>query len=101
MQVVEREFGAGNAELVRDYYVEVSRLGAEYRLPLLEMAFPALKRREEAALIELAGFTVRLAEIDQDIDLYEFCFAVFCGVISWRLSTHRKPNHTSSTVEPK
>ena len=74
MQVVEREFGAGNAELVRDYYVEVSRLGAEYRLPLLEMAFPALKRREKAALIELASFTVRLAEIDHDIDLYEFCF---------------------------
>ena len=74
MQVVEQEFGTSNAELVRDYYVEVSRLGAEYRLPLLEMAFPALKRREKAALIELASFTVRLAEIDHDIDLYEFCF---------------------------
>jgi Zn-dependent protease with chaperone function/uncharacterized tellurite resistance protein B-like protein len=93
MHVVEQEFGTPDAESVRDYYAEVSKLGAEYRLPLLEMAFPALKQREESALIELAGFTVRLAKIDHDIDLYEFCFS---RILRRNLLAAVNPSNTES-----
>jgi len=93
IHVVEREFGTADAELVRDYYAEVSKLGAEYRLPLLEMAFPALKQREESALLELASFTARLAKIDHDIDLYEFCFG---RILRRNLLAAVNPSNTES-----
>jgi len=93
MHVVEQEFGTADAELVRDYYAEVSKLGSEYRLPLLEMAFPALKRREKSALIELARFTARLAKIDHAIDLYEFCFG---RILRRNLLAAVNPSNTES-----
>jgi len=46
----------------------------EYRLPLLEITFPALKRRPMPELAFLVELTNRLIEVDGDIDLYEFCF---------------------------
>jgi hypothetical protein len=49
-------------------------MSAEYRLPLLEIAFPALKLRPAAQLeylVELAG---RLIDVDGQVDLYEYCF---------------------------
>jgi hypothetical protein len=59
---------------VRGYYDELGRSGAEYRLPLLEIAFPALKLRPATELSYLANLTTRLIEIDGEIELFEFCF---------------------------
>jgi uncharacterized tellurite resistance protein B-like protein len=60
--------------LVKQYYDEIARTGREYRLPLMEIAFPALKQRPAPQLhflVELAG---RMIEVDGEIDLYEYCF---------------------------
>ncbi len=43
-------------------------------MPLLEITFPALKRRPMPELAFLVELTNRLIEVDGDIDLYEFCF---------------------------
>lgn len=78
---VERQFGLAKeqlgterAGLLRRYYDELSGTGAEYRLPLLEIAFPALKLRPAQELSYLVSLATRMIEIDGEIDLYEYCF---------------------------
>jgi len=59
---------------LRRYYDELAAIGAEYRLPLLEIAFPALKLRPTQELSYLVSLTARMIEIDGETDLYEYCF---------------------------
>jgi Zn-dependent protease with chaperone function len=72
--LVQEQLGVQRAQLVRNYFSELGRTGAEYRLPLLEVAFPALKLRPATELSYLASLTTRLIEIDGEIELFEFCF---------------------------
>jgi len=79
--VVERQFvlareqlGAERAKLLRRYYDELAVTGAEYRLPLLEIAFPALKLRPREELSYLVSLATRMIEVDGETDLYEYCF---------------------------
>ncbi|MDH3532588.1 MAG: M48 family metallopeptidase, partial [Gammaproteobacteria bacterium] len=74
LALADDRLGPQRAGFVRRYYNELLETGEEYRLPLLEIAFPALRRRpapQLGYLIDLAG---RMIEIDGDIDLYEYCF---------------------------
>jgi len=74
LKLTEERLGVDRTNLVRQYYDEISKAGAEYRLPLMEIAFPALKQRpapQLSYLIELAG---RIIDVDGEIDLYEYCF---------------------------
>ncbi len=72
--IVEERLGRDRAAIVRRYADRLRDAGREYRLPLLEIAFPALRRRPEAQLAYLAELAERLIEIDGRIDLYEYCF---------------------------
>lgn len=79
--VVERQFalirdqlGAERATLVRRYFDELANTGPQYRLPLMEISFPALKRRPVEELNYLVSLANRIIELDGDIDLYEYCF---------------------------
>ncbi len=80
-KVIDRQFtllkeqlGEERTGLVRRYYDALSRTSAEFRLPLLEIAFPALKLRPAQELAYLISLTSRLIEVDGEIELYEFCF---------------------------
>lgn len=72
--VIQERLGAERTRLVRHYYDDLQSIGAEYRLPLLEIAFPALKLRPRQELSYLVEMTTRLIEVDGEIELYEFCF---------------------------
>jgi len=74
LALVKEQLGAQRAQLVRSYFDELAGIGPEYRLPLLEIAFPALKLRPATELSYLESLTSRLIEIDGEIELYEFCF---------------------------
>ena len=73
MTLVEACFSAGRYRLVQGYQEDLVNIGAEYRLPLLELAMPALKRRPDSQLVELVEFADRLMKIDDQVDLYEYC----------------------------
>jgi Zn-dependent protease with chaperone function len=72
--VAKESLGSERARLIRQYYDELTGTGPEYRLPLLEVAFPALKLRPAPHLAHLVKLAGRLIEIDGTIDLYEYCF---------------------------
>ena len=74
LAVVRDQLGRERADLLRRYYEELASIGTEYRLPLLEIAFPALKQRPPEALSYLVSLTTRIIETDGEINLYEFCF---------------------------
>ena len=72
--LLQEQLGTERTIIVRRYYEALSETDGEYRLPLLEIAFPALKLRPMPELAYLVELTNRLIEVDGDIDLYEFCF---------------------------
>lgn len=72
--LLQEQLGSERTEIIRRYYDELSTSSGEYRLPLLEITFPALKLRPMPELAFLVELTNRLIEVDGDIDLYEFCF---------------------------
>lgn len=74
LAVAREQLGQQRAKLLQRFYEELSVTGAEYRLPLLEIAFPALKQRPTQELSYLVSMTTRMIEIDGEIDLYEYCF---------------------------
>jgi len=74
LAIARDQLGSERANLVRRFYDELATIGTEYRLPLLEIAFPALRQRPPQALSYLLSMTTRMIETDGDIDLYEFCF---------------------------
>ena len=72
--LAREQLGVERATLIQRYYDELTRTGAEYRLPLLGIAFPALKLRPTQELSYLVSLATRMIEIDGEIDLYEYCF---------------------------
>ncbi len=74
LSLAQNQLGADRTALLRRYYDELAETGAEFRLPLLGIAFPALKLRPRQELSYLVDLTTRLIELDGEVDLYEYCF---------------------------
>lgn len=74
LSLAKEQLGAERTSLLRRYYDELATIGAEFRLPLLAIAFPALKLRPAQHLSYLVSLATRMIEIDGEIDFYEFCF---------------------------
>ena len=74
LALAREQLGAQRARLLLRYYEELETVSAEYRLPLLAIAFPALKLRPAQQLSYLVTLATRMIEIDGEIDFYEYCF---------------------------
>lgn len=72
--IVQELLGQQRTQFIRRFYDELLASGAEFRLPLLEIAFPAIKRRPIQQLSFLVSLTGRMIEVDGEVELYEFCF---------------------------
>jgi len=72
--LVREQLGSERATIVRRFYDELADMGPEYRLPLTEITFPALKQRPTQELSFLVSLATRLIEVDGEFDLYEYCF---------------------------
>ncbi len=74
MEIVRKELGEARGRRVMTQVDEISRRPHALRLSLLEIAFPALKRRPAAELEKLLALLRELVAVDGVTDLYEFCF---------------------------
>ena len=95
LQLVGEQLGAERAEKTRQFYDRLAEIDARFRLPLLSIAFPALKRRPAPQLEFLAELAERLINVDGKIDLYEFCYY---RILSTSLSLASSP---STRLAPK
>ncbi|MEE4161362.1 MAG: M48 family metallopeptidase [Woeseiaceae bacterium] len=74
LMICTERLGNDRTRIVRGLYDSLALVGPEFRLPLLEVAFPALKNRPQPHLVFLVELCSRLIDVDGRIDLYEFCF---------------------------
>ncbi len=74
LTLLDEQLGTARARLVRQYADLLIETGPAYRLPLLEIALPALRRRPLGHRNYLIDLARRMIEVDNEVDLYEFCF---------------------------
>ena len=74
LELLHRQLGGERAAVIKRFHEELRNLSPRYYLPLLELAFPALKRRPPEQLEFLTGLARRLIETDGKVELYEYCF---------------------------
>jgi Zn-dependent protease with chaperone function len=90
LHLVTERLGSERTSAVRRYYEQLMGAGPAYGLPLLEIAFPALKRRPQPQLRFLVDLIRRLVETDGEIDLFEYCFY---QVLVGNLHLHGDPGY--------
>ena len=72
--ICNERLGDERTRIIRRLHEALIEVGPEFSLPLLEVAFPALKNRPEPHLVFLIDLCSRLIDVDGQVDLYEFCF---------------------------
>ncbi|MEM7432437.1 MAG: M48 family metallopeptidase [Pseudomonadota bacterium] len=74
LDFVGDQLGAQRRNVVESFVRELESTPLDYRLPLLETCFPALRRRPPPQLEYLIDLTAKLIDLDSDLAIYEFCF---------------------------
>jgi Zn-dependent protease with chaperone function len=74
LRFVNEQLGVERGKQVSRYFDQIRKIRAGYRLPILEIAFPALKRRPVPQTEYLLELVRRIIELDGEVDLYEYCF---------------------------
>jgi hypothetical protein len=101
LSLAHEQLGERRAHVVRQFYDELATLGDEYRLPLLEIAFPALRQRNAAELEYLIDLLGRMIDVDAEFDLYEYCFhRVLVSSLQRAMHPSHKPRRRSAKRAP-
>ena len=74
LALLDERLGTGRRRMAEAYATALAEAGPHYRLPLLEMAFPALKERPREQLGFLLELVRRLIEQDGHVDVREYCY---------------------------
>jgi len=91
--IIARRMGEDSEAQVRALLQAAGLPSPEQRLPLLEMAFPALKRRPPEFIAGVLDTVKALIETDGRVDVFEFLLA---RVISQHLWQAHNPNRVKS-----
>ena len=101
LSLAHEQLGERRARVVKQFYDELATLGDEYRLPLLEIAFPALRQRNAAELEYLIDLLGRMIDVDAEFDLYEYCFhRVLVSSLQRAMHPSHKPRRRSAKRAP-
>ncbi len=73
LSFLDRQLGAQRSDLVRDFQAALAKGGPEWRLPLLEIAFPTLRQMPTQRMEYLLDLGEQMIELDGQIELHEFC----------------------------
>ncbi len=74
LALLDERIGAVRRRSVASFVDALEAAGPRFRLPLQEIGFPALRQRPRRELGFLLDLARRLIEIDDRVDLYEYCF---------------------------
>lgn len=81
--VVAKKMGADSELQVRSLIQASGLVSAEQRLPLLEMAFPALKRRPPDFVTRVLDTVKALIDADGRVDVFEYLLARVISMYLW------------------
>jgi Zn-dependent protease with chaperone function len=84
--LIAQRMGADSEAQVRALFQAAGRPAAEQRLPLLGMAFPALKRRPPEYITRVLETVKALIEMDGRVDVFEFLLARVISQHLWESS---------------
>ena len=96
LMIVLKNMGEHSESKLRHLASARKKLSAEYRLPLLEMAFPSLKRRPQEDIEKIIHTVQQLIQADGKIDAFEYMLS---KVITMQL--HEAANPNSSKLHGK
>ncbi len=88
LAIVEEGMGINHRQRVEDCLALVDELNPLHRLPLVEIAFPAVKRRPRQALQVYLNVIGRLIRADGDVTVFEFALS---KVVSHYLADSMRP----------
>ncbi len=92
LALVAERLGRDRAARVKQLADEMQAAGRHVRLPLLEVAFPALKQRPRPQLEYLVDLLSRLIDMDGKTSLFEYCFyAIVTNGLDQSLDPTAKP----------
>ncbi len=100
LETVAQAFDASMADAVRNLLADVAALHPMLRLPLAQLAFPALKRRPRPELDRFTAALDKLIHADGRVDLDEYCLAKLVQVqviAALDPSAHFKPGNLRLT----
>ncbi len=90
-QLLTQRLGDKRTAVLKRYYSDINALGPRFSLPLMEIAFPALRQLSAAQQEFLQDTTRELVELDGYIDLREFCLQ---RVLARSLDNAAAPNRS-------
>ena len=73
--ILEKQLGAERVAQVKDYYQELNKKSEQFRLPLLDLAFPALKRRSLEELHFLRDLIDKIIHTDNKVEPFEYALS--------------------------
>jgi Zn-dependent protease with chaperone function len=74
LRLIEEQIGGERTGSIRRFHTLILEAGPGYRLPLLEIAFPMLKKRPAAQIEFLLQLVGKLVRQDGRVNLSEFCY---------------------------
>ncbi len=84
-ELLERQLGSGRSALVRKLCGDIGTLGQKLKLPVLELAMPALKQRPAEQLEFLFTLLTRLTEINTNERLFDYVLLRLLESYLWDL----------------
>lgn len=73
-RMLEEKIGSERTDTIRRFHTLILQAGTAFRLPLLEIAFPMLKKRPAAQIDFLLKLIKNLVQVDGKVSLSEFCY---------------------------
>jgi len=73
--ILEKQLGSDRVAKVKEYYQEIDKKSEQFRLPLLDLAFPALKRRSLEELHFLRDLIDKVIHIDNKVEPFEYALS--------------------------
>ena len=98
LKILADQLGSVRADRCNALQGAIARLGTRFRLPLLDLAFPALKRRPDTQLEFLLELLHRLIDTDFRTELFEYCIA---RTVEFSLARMRAPGIDQHRRRPR
>jgi Zn-dependent protease with chaperone function len=102
LNLISQQLGGTTVMAAETLQLELQKLDTAFRLPLLQIAFPLIKKRPQEQLERIADLVQRLIETDGVVDMFEFALS---RVLKTHLhdATHpqRRQDHLRLTQLPE